>query len=190
LRAKRAILQSRVSAGLGIEVASASGVVSGGKLTSGKWLKAAGLGLRDGAKTDINVGVDCKRERTVALRKQRLESMQKQSDDDRKALRELARKRAQQLSRSDKQLKDVLRARVARWSAIVETAERHLARAESLLVYDAEARVYVSGVLSPSCTIRLSGRPVPLKDEVTAVVIAIDGHGGVQIRPHTGNGAA
>lgn len=174
LTVKKSILQCQVRAGGSIQIDGASGVIGGGSLAAGKRLSVANLGLRDGAKTIVSVGSNYRAESTLVHRRSRHEALLAKQDNDRKLMRELVRKRPEQLSKSDKALKQKLQARIGRWVAVLEKSLAHLRAAEGALTYDPAASIAVTGYLAANCEVRIGGRVVPIGAEKVSVEITAE----------------
>ncbi len=188
LSVARSIMQANIMAGGAITVTGADGLIGGGTFACGNLLKTTNLGLPDGSRTEINAGVNFKAEFSTRLRQGRLETLVKLSDEERRAFKDLMKKPAAKLSKTEKDAKDRLRDRITRWGGIIDAARLHLEKVSAHLTYDNEARIYVTGKLSANCQIRLGGKVIPITREVTSVMITTLEEDGSFLKPHSGDG--
>lgn len=171
IKAKKAILNSEIIAGEGVEVLNGDGIVAGGIISARHTLKTANLGFRRGAATDINVGVDFRIELRIRSYSGRLAKVTAKLAEDRQTLRELVSKKKEQMTARHEEMKARLQKRLGKGRIIIEKIEAALAAARGLLVYDQNSKIIVAGTLAQNCKITCGGNGVAITHEVAGVAI-------------------
>jgi uncharacterized protein (DUF342 family) len=169
--AQRSIMQATVMAGGEIVVGSADGLAGGGVFICGKTLRTASLGMPDGRITQVDVGVDYRRELAVVHRQARVDRLMRQAEEDRKTLKAIVRRPAAQRSRTEKASMETIRQHLVRLGEVIEVARGHLERAMKAQAYDSDATIQVRGKLSSNCQLRIGGKTIPVTGEVIGVKV-------------------
>lgn len=191
LMVTKSIMAATVMAGVGVEITTGGGLISGGSLLCGKFLKTPKLGLAVGVKTLVEVGTDVASRLKLDRCKARLERVVKSSEEENAMLKTLLKKTDAQLTHDRKKQKEILLKKRPRWKAIQERLEGHVKSFSEQRSIDSEAKIYVSGLLSQNCTIRICGKPVPLsKDWIAVAVNGSSDTNGSYIVPYSGSGGA
>jgi uncharacterized protein (DUF342 family) len=172
LNVDRVIMNSYVVAGGGIVLNPEGGVIAGGMISARMLIRTGKLGLPKGARTEVNVGVDWRAEFSMQVRQQRLKRLNERLEQIRQELREVVRKKKMQkspkLEEQSVQMTDFLQ----RGRLLVEKIESSMAIAQSRIVYDPEAKIFVHDVLSANCNITCGGQKVAVLKEVAGVEIS------------------
>lgn len=171
LRIKKVLLNSRVVVGGALHANENGGIVAGGLISCRQFLRTGKLGFPKGATTQVNVGVDWKVELSIRIRAARLEHVVKAVDDDRQSLRELSRRKENQLVQKHRDKMENLKARITKGRVLVEKLGKHLEAARAKLTYDPEAQIFVIDTLYTNCKLTVGGTPVPVTQDVVAVKI-------------------
>lgn len=166
---KKAILNSRVFCGGGVETNTNDGVVAGGRISSRKYIKTGNLGFPKGAQSKISVGVDWRVMFAIDVRSARFEKLQAYNQEQRNALRELTRKKVK-TKKNEEQIVEI-KNKVAKSRAVLDKLKLHLENAEANLSYDADARIYVYQTLYANCQIDVAGTKIPVTHEVAEVEV-------------------
>jgi uncharacterized protein (DUF342 family) len=171
VRVKKAILNSEIIAGEGVDVTNSDGIVAGGSISARHTLKTANLGFKRGAATEVNVGVDFRIDLRIRSYSGRLQKVTAKLNEDRQALRELVSKKKEQMTARHEEMKARLQKRLVKARVLIEKIEAALATARGLLVYDQNSRIIVAGSLAQNCKVTCGGNTVAITHEVAGVAI-------------------
>lgn len=171
MKVKKVLLNSRVVVGGALHANDKSGIIAGGLVSCRQLLQTAKLGFPKGAVTQVNVGVDWKIELSIRIRTARLERVTKANEDDRQALRELSRRKDNQLAQKHREKMDELKGRITKGRVLVEKLAKSLAAAQAKLTYDPEAKIFVVDTLYTNCKLTVGGTTVPVTQDVVAVKV-------------------
>lgn len=171
IRAKKAILNSEVLAGKGIEITEGGGIAAGGTLICRGNLKTGNLGFKNGAQTVVHCGGDFRTELAVSTRKSRLESLQAYQEVVRNNVKELNSKSPSQLTEKTEALRQKFLRQQSHLKKLVEKAQAHLRAAENNVTYDSKSKILVANLLSTNCRIEVSGQSIPIENEVIGAAI-------------------
>ena len=176
---EKAIINSDIISGKFIEVRNnLTGVVAGGEVSCREYLKAANCGFQNGAFTRLNVGVDWRLERTVRLRKSRLERILELQASDRQALREILAWVKKGLTKKQQEQRNAIQARLVKSRRLLESMQKHLEAAQAQLNYNPNSKVFISHTIYGNVDIYIGGRVIPMKKDVAGVaVLAKKKHG-------------
>lgn len=167
----KALLNSQVIVGGTVKVSAKGGVIAGGKIIAKDSLATFNLGFKNGAVTQLDIGVDWRMARAVEIRKKRLEHLQKRQQDDRHALREIVQKTKAQMTPRHQEMKDDLQDRLTRIRPLLEKVEASVVRCQAQLTYSSTARIYVEETLFSNVSITLCGQIIAVTNDVLAVCI-------------------
>jgi uncharacterized protein (DUF342 family) len=171
LTVAKSIVASKVGAGGDITVTAADGLVVGGFLACANSLVCGQLGRSAGAKTQVTVGVSPRLMRAVLLRQGRLARLSGQLAQDRDSLNEVSGRNQAQMTKRHAESKAALRVRVARLRKIIANLEAVTLHMKSRMTINEDARISVTGALSPNCDLEVAGRRIPVADEVASVAV-------------------
>lgn len=167
----KAILNCRVVSNGSIEVRAKDGVLAGGKIICREMIKASNLGFKRGASTDLLVGIDWRVARRIEIRRERLQKLEKASQDYRQNLRELVQKSKTQLTAKHKIMKEEMQQKLLKSKLIIERVEKFLQESAAQLTYNSESKILVLDQLSSNIKIQLCGQAVTISNEVACVAI-------------------
>ena len=183
LMVQTAIINSQIICGGAIKMLNRDGVVAGGHISCRDSLVTGNLGFRNGAVTHLNVGVDWKAEVAVRIKSGRIDKLKNRAAEDRSALRELVQKSAAQLTKKHKEMKEELQDRLQRLRKILEKLDEQLKKAEQLLTYNSDSKVYVREILASNVDLHVGGQTVAVANEVAGVAILSKRRRGSYIQP-------
>ncbi len=169
---KKVMINSKVVAGGQIELNEKTGVLAGGNIACKKFIKTGKLGFPKGAKTIVSAGVDWRAKLAVDIRTTRLDKVMKVNEEDRNALRELARKKEGQKTKKHTDLMDELKERLQKARILIDKMKEHLAKAQASLTYDSESRIFVHETLYTNCTVEVGGVIIPIPTDIAGVEIS------------------
>lgn len=165
----KALIGSQVFTGGAIEIDDETGVVAGGRIFCRASVSTGSLGFKRGALTEMQVGVNWRAARSVDIKKRRLEKLQKRSQDDRAALRELVQKSKAQTTARHQEMKEQLQERLTRLRTITESLEAQMAKAVLKITYDRDAWIKVRAQLFANVSLTVGGQIVPILNDVAGV---------------------
>jgi uncharacterized protein (DUF342 family) len=169
---RKAILNSDIVCGRAIHVeARDSGVIAGGTISCKEYMKVANLGFQNGNKTYVNIGVDWKSESSLRRRTHRLERLNALQESERLALRELVQRKKGIATEKDNQRKDYYQKRLVKLRLLTEKAQTHLQKANSQLVYNDIAKIFVQRNLFANMEIKACGVFVEIRQDMLGVAI-------------------
>ena len=183
LKVKKAVLNSQIIVGGSIYVNKNDGTLAGGEISCRGDISVGKLGFPKGDKTIISCGIDWRAELTLRIRKGRLQKVKAVNEEDRKALRELIRKKGAQLTAKHKENIERLKERLQRQRTIMDNISDKISSAEKLLNWDKEVKIYVHEVLSSNVDITVGGTQVSVPGDVAGVMISSVRHRGSFIQP-------
>jgi uncharacterized protein len=183
LLVRKALINSTIIAGGSIRTVSKDGVIAGGQISSRESLYTTNLGFKNGAVTRLNIGVDWRVEIAVGIRTSRLDDLQKSQTENRHELRELVQKTKAQLTKKHKEMKEELQDRLTRIRLLVEKAQAHLEKAEKLLSYNSDSKIFVKDQLSSNVDIHIGGQKIAISNDVAGVAILSKRRRGSYIQP-------
>ena len=180
LLVNKAVLNSRVIAGKNIVVSANDGTLGGGNISCWSLLLAANIGFKNGAKTNLLLGVDAKALRKISIREKRLTKLREAGERYKNEFRELAQKKEAQMTAKHKQIKEKTKENLMRIKAVVEKAEMLLTNAKGSVKYNPDAIMGAQMTLSANCNIEIGGNPVQLETDFLATAVTAkrrrDGH--------------
>lgn len=172
LTVKKVIINSDVICGGSIILTDqVSGVLAGGNIACRENIYTATLAFKNGAVTNLNVGVDWRMERKVRIRRKRTETIEKVQANDRLALRELLSRKNQEKNAKTQERKDYYQKRLQKARILADQAQRLLVEAETLLAYNPNSKILVTGTAYANCRIQIGGGPVNLTQDMAEVAI-------------------
>jgi uncharacterized protein (DUF342 family) len=169
---RKSLLNSQVIAGENIEVSNKDGVLAGGEFSCGQDMKVGKLGFPQGAVTTCNVGVDWRLELAARIRAGRLAKLQRVASDDRMNLRELVRKKKNQMTAKHQEMMGELQNRIARMKNILAVLEQRTQQAKDQRIWNKDARILVQGLLVSNVELTVGEVKVPVKGDVAGVVVS------------------
>ncbi len=162
IRINKAIINCQITAVGNIEILNSDGLLLGGNTLCGGSLSCGRIGTAEGAHTTIDLGVNPRHQ----LRERRLQArfarLQHSLDEDRLALKELSKRRMNQLTQHHQHLKQELTERIQRLISINAKLANRLksAQAESRAQYNLQATLTVAGSLSENTRLHIAGMPL------------------------------
>ncbi len=171
MRVKKVLLNSRVVVGGELQASKKNGIVAGGLISVRNFLSTGKLGFPKGGVTTVNVGVDWKIELKIRIRTARLERVTKVNEDDRQTLRELSRRKDNQLAEKHREKMEELKQRITKGRLLVEKLTKALEDARAKLTYDPDAKIFVAETLYANCKLTVGGSPVLVTQDVVAVKV-------------------
>jgi hypothetical protein len=179
----KALLNSSIISGGEVKVIKTGGLIAGGQISCRESLKTFNLGFRNGAKTVINIGVDWRVELAVRVRSARLEKLQIRQQEDRQYLRELVQKSRAQMTKKHVEMKEEIQDRLTRLRTICDQAQEHLAKAENLLSYNMDSKIFCVDQLSTNVDLHVGGQKIPIPNDVAGVAIISKRRRGSFVQP-------
>lgn len=169
IKVKKAILNCSVIAGGGIFMSKSEGTLAGGDISCRSDIHAAKVGFPKGDRTNITVGLDWRAELTLRIRKGRLFKLKQKNEEDRKALRELVRKKDSQMTAKHRETLAKLQENLQRQRELMDVLTEKIAAAEDLMSWDKEAKIFCYETLSTNVEIVIGGINIPISMEVAGV---------------------
>lgn len=171
LKVGKAILNCNVVSNGSIEVRAKDGVLAGGKIICREQVRAANLGFRRGALTELVVGIDWRIARRIEIRRARLANLEKASQDYRQNLREIVQKSRNQMAAKHKLLKDELQSKLGRIRPIIERMEKFIQESTAQLTFNPNAKIMVDDQLVSNVQLQLCGQNISVSHDVAHVAI-------------------
>ncbi len=173
LTVNRSLISSNVVAGPFIRALAGDGVVGGGTIVCRGLVLSANVGFAKGARTIFKVGVDNKIMRRIGIREKRVLDLQDSQDRYKNEFRELAQKRANQLTAKHKKQKEQLKKKMAQIRPMIEKAALQLEEVKATMTYSNDAIIAASNLFAANCTIEIGGQGFVMEvDMIAAAVIA------------------
>jgi hypothetical protein len=167
----KALINSRVFVGKDLWLTEKDGVCAGGSVNVKDAIRCGTLGFPHGALTDVKVGIDGRVARSIDIRMQRQQKVERRLGEDRIAMRELTQRKAAQLTQKHKELRDQLQDRLQRGRILLERMEEHLKKAQAQLTFNANARIYVRETVHTNVSIEVGGQKILITNAVAGVCI-------------------
>jgi uncharacterized protein (DUF342 family) len=171
---KKSILASNIVAGTGVEILNRDGVLGGGSIVTGEFVKTGKLGLSNGARTEVKTGVNIKAEMKLNKQNDRLKKLNDKCDQERNQIKELSKKGTSHLTKANKDLKTSLTARIPKWKRILERVHKLVASlTEAKSATNSDAKIEVADMLAANCLIKIGSQNIPVEKAWTSVVISL-----------------
>ena len=171
LKVYKAILNCHVICGGSVSTSASDGIIAGGNISCRESLSSSNVGFRNGSLTRMDIGVDWRVQLAVKIREKRFDRLSLEQQDCRQELRELIQKKNSQMTKKHKDLKDELQDRVTRLRIITDKCKEHLEKAERLLSYNSDSKVFVTDLLSNNVDIHVGGNKIAVANEYAGVAI-------------------
>jgi uncharacterized protein (DUF342 family) len=179
----KALINSRVFVGKVLWLTGKDAVCAGGSINAKDAVRCGTLGFKHGALTDVKVGIDGRVARSIDIRTQRMQKVEKRLGEDRIAMRELTQRKAAQMTQKHKELRDELQDRLQRGRILLERMEGHLKKAQTQLSFNANARIYVRETLHTNVSVEVGGQKVLITNSVAGVCVVSKRRRGSHIVP-------
>ena len=177
---EKSILNSYIIASGEVKIKDGEGVLGGGETVCGRLLELANLGMDRGSDTVVRVGCDMKGEKSVKVRKQRIESLKRAESQWNELLSSLKEKT--RLNKTEREIKLKTKKKLRRLPEILKRLERVLDKKKSSLNFNKDATIIVKDLLSTNAVITLGGKRIPVRDDVKEVSVHYEEKNGTNIR--------
>ncbi len=171
LTVNRSLISSQVVAGSVIRALAADGVIGGGNIVCQGLVLAPNIGFAKGARTYFTVGVDNKIMRRIGIRERRLNSLHAAQDRYKNEFRELAQKRANQLTAKHKKQKEELKKKMSQVRPLIENAALQLEQVKASMTYNSDSIIAASNVFAANCTIEIGGQGFVMETDMIAAAV-------------------
>ncbi len=168
----KSLISSDVVAGDYIQALAPDGVIGGGTIMSRNLIAAANIGFTKGARTKLVVGVDHRVIRRTKIRENRLKNLLDAQERYKLEFRELAQKKDSQLTPKHKQMKEVLKGKMANVRPLIETVSSQLEAMKSSMTFVEDCLVAATNVFAANCSIEVGGQGVVMEADTMAVGIS------------------
>jgi uncharacterized protein (DUF342 family) len=168
----KSLISSDVVAGDYIQALAPDGVIGGGTIMSRNLIAAANIGFTKGARTKLVVGVDHRVIRRTKIREKRLKDLLDAQERYKLEFRELAQKKDSQLTPKHKQMKEVLKGKMANVRPLIETVSSQLEAMKSSMTFVEDCLVAATNVFAANCSIEVGGQGVVMEADTMAVGIS------------------
>jgi uncharacterized protein len=146
-------------------------VIAGGSISSGEDVKAAYLGRGEGSVTHIQAGCDIKNELSFEMRTKRIENINQLLERESTTLKEYKRKRDDQMTEKNEQIKQSLQKRVDACKRIIEEMTKRAEAAKEAIKHNKEAKIMVKEVLSKNVKLVVGGSKVGIPEDIAGVAV-------------------
>ena len=146
----KALLNSRVNCNGNLNVVGESARLSGGEVSVRRTIRAGNIGFAAGAPTRIILGRDWRQHQRVRIRKSRLDRLDGLLESEKKELRELVRRRKDQMTARYDEMKDRLMKRIEHLKRIVAKLSELVGKFTREASFNGESCVYATESLYPS----------------------------------------
>ncbi len=172
LKVEKALLNTNVFAGVGIQVSPKDGgIIAGGRLAATGHLHTFNLGLKHGTTTFVNIGCDWKTEYSCQLAEARLERVTTSAEKDRANLRDLTSRKANQIAKKHSEMKLELQKRLVKSRKIIEKLTNRIQNLKSKITINPNAEILVHNLLFTTAQIKLANKSVPIANDYREVAI-------------------
>lgn len=168
----KSLVSSDVVAGDYVQALAADGVIGGGTILCRNLVAAANIGFTKGARTKFIVGVDHRVVRRTKIREKRLQNLTEAQERYKLEFRELAQKKESQLTPKHKQMKEILKVKMADVRPLIETVTKQLETLKTSMTYNEDALVAATNVFASNCQVEVGGQGVVLEADTMAVGIS------------------
>lgn len=168
----KSLISSDVVAGDYIQALAPDGVIGGGTIMSRNLVAAANIGFAKGARTKFVVGVDHRIIRRTKIREKRLKNLLDAQERYKLEFRELAQKKDGQLTPKHKQMKEVLKGKMANVRPLIETLSSQLEAMKSSMTFVEDCLVAATNVFAANCSIEVGGQGVVMEADTMAVGVS------------------
>lgn len=168
----KSLISSDVVAGDYIQALAPDGVIGGGTIMSRNLVAAANIGFTKGARTKFVVGVDHRVIRRTKIREKRLKDLLDAQERYKLEFRELAQKKDSQLTPKHKQMKEVLKGKMANVRPLIETVSSQLETMKSSMTFVDDCLVAATNVFAANCSIEVGGQGVVMEADTMAVGVS------------------
>lgn len=171
LKIKKNLLNSTAIAGVAILLDDPRGTLGGGYYSARKLIRGGNIGFKNGAMTELNVGVDYSIELAILLRKKRLEKINAKNNEDKLEHKEISSKRTAQLTKKHTDRKKILNKRLMQARRIIEKLEAKLQALQARVTFDSTARVIAHGTMSSNTKVLIGGIQIPIESDFIGVMV-------------------
>jgi len=168
----KSLISSDVVAGDYIQALAPDGVIGGGTIMSRNLVAAANIGFTKGARTKFVVGVDHRVIRRTKIREKRLKDLLDAQERYKLEFRELAQKKDSQLTPKHKQMKEILKGKMANVRPLIETVSGQLEAMKSSMTFVDDCLVAATNVFAANCSIEVGGQGVVMEADTMAVGVS------------------
>lgn len=168
----KSLISSDVVAGDYIQALAPDGVIGGGTIMSRNLVAAANIGFTKGARTKFVVGVDHRVIRRTKIREKRLKDLLDAQERYKLEFRELAQKKDSQLTPKHKQMKEVLKGKMANVRPLIEAVSSQLETMKSSMTFVDDCLVAATNVFAANCSIEVGGQGVVMEADTMAVGVS------------------
>lgn len=180
---RKAALNSQIIVGGNINLEKKEGTLAGGQISCRGNISAGKVGFPKGDKTYILAGVDWRTELSLQTKRNRLKRLKEAEDTDRKAMRELIRKKAAQMTAKHKAQKDELQERVTKIRGINDKLLEQIQKLEEMVNWDKDVKIYAHELLCTNVEITVGGTQVKVPGDVAGVFVSAKRSRGSYVHP-------
>ena len=176
LKVYRGIINSRIFVGGHIKVVGGIGVIVGGHIVCFGSVFAGNIGNDQGSITELNVGTDWRKARSIEIKRQRIEHLHAKAPEYRAAMRDIVQLKPSQLTPELKNEKDEMQRRLIKIRELSEKLEAQIQEITATIRYNKDAVVLCEGELSSAVSIKIGGHKVPINTKLARVAVVFDKH--------------
>jgi uncharacterized protein (DUF342 family) len=168
----KSLVSSDVVAGDYIQALAPDGIIGGGTIMCRNLVAAANIGFTKGARTKFVVGVDHRVIRRTKIREKRLKNLLEAQERYKLEFRELTQKKDGQLTQKHKQMKEILKNKMANIRPLIETISVQLEAMKSSVTFIDDCLIAATNVFAANCSVEVGGQGVVMEADTMAVGIS------------------
>jgi uncharacterized protein (DUF342 family) len=183
IRVKKSILNSSIVSGGSIDIDSTDGILAGGDIYCRDSITTSRLGFPNGDRTMLVIGGDWVIQNSLKIKSSRLKKIEQVAEEDRRTLRELVRKKDNQLTKVHRQQIENLKQRAIKARQIQEKLKVKIDDLQRNMNWKRDAKVLVRGLLCTNVDVIIAGKKITVTHEVVEVIISGEKKRGSYINP-------